>query len=815
MIGAILLGAALSLNGDWSARFWPTPTLGPVRELVAIPGSAQSIPGKVPGCIELDLAAAGLVPDLLFSTNSLAMRVYEGHQWCYSRKFVCPKLEPEERAVLCFGGLDTLADVFVNGKKVGEAANMFIPHEFDVTGVIRSHAENEVAVLFRSVVMESQRGTVGVIGNAGVSGGELENVRKPAHMGGWDILPRMISTGIFRDCALEIRKPERVKDAFYVLQNLDLEKRRADYFVDIRLEGRFERLDSSEVVVTLYRNGKAAATARQNVIHWFPRVFFRIDEVEPWWPRGFGEPVLYEARVEWIDRRTGKVIADNVRKIGVRRIEFHHGDYVDKDHPGEFLFVVNGKPCFIRGTNWVPTDPLPVRAAQRTIPTLEYVKELNCNMIRVWGGGLYEQEPFWDWCDENGVMVWQDFMMACTMLPQNDCALQDEIAREVKSVVVRLRNHASLALWAGNNENDSVLLNCALSAYRPDPNRDVISRRIIPDILYEFDPTHPYMPSSPYISPDVVAGKAQMVEWHYYRRWWKSPLMTESPVRFSSELGYHGVPCRRTLERIFPPESVYPWTSPAESNRLWKTELSAYRPETDLNSGAEAKPATPPDPNVFVWNAEWRNRTVVPYLHYENAWYFPGRLDRALLQIGMLFDKVELDLDDFIEQSQITQAEAMKFLMEFYRSRKFNGRNGMCWWNVREGWPTITESFVDYFGERKRAFHQMKVAQRDRLAMIDERGGVLFVSDTLDAASGEVLITDSASEKVLFRGAGEFPANGVARVGSVSLEGQGVALIEYTVGGRKFHSHYLYGKPPFRFEEVRRWLDKSKEYRDD
>ena len=814
MIGIALLGVVVStlpLDGEWTARCWPTPTEGAVRDLTQIPAVAESMPATVPGSIELDLAAAGRIPDLLVSTNSLVMRTWEGHQWLYTRTFKGPSRRIGERTVLHFEGLDTLADVFVNGLKVGEAKNFFLPHEFDVSDFVREGKENEVSVLFRSVVMESRNRTYGVIGNAGVSGCELEGIRKPAHMGGWDILPRMVSCGIYRSCRIDVRTVERVKDVFYVPQQVDAEMRTARYFVDVRLEGEFKRLDSTDIVLTLTRKGKVPIVVRKAVLHWFPRLEFAVEDADLWWPRGFGESALYDAKIEWVDRATERVIASDVRKIGLRTIEFRQEDYRNAEHPGEFLFVVNGKPCFIRGTNWVPTDPIPVRADERIVPTLEYVKELNCNMIRVWGGGKYEPEIFWDWCDANGVMVWQDFMMACTMYPQNDAEFLAEMRREVREVVLRLRNHASLALWAGNNENDSVFATSALSTYRPDPNKDVVSRKLIPEVLFEFDPTHAYMPSSPYISSDVIAGRTKMVEWHYYRRWWKSDLMTKSPIRFSSELGYHGVPCRKSLEKFIPAADLYPWTGPAESNVLWKTKLSAYRPEVNLNSGAEAQPPIPPNPGAFAWNDQWKNRTVLPYARLVNTWYFPGRLDRALLQIGMLFDKVELELDDFIEQSQITQAEAMKFLMEYYRSRKFKGRNGMCWWNVREGWPTVTECFVDYYGERKRAFDAMKVAQRDFLAMIDEDGRILFVNDTLVARQGSVKVTDVETGRMLFEGEGKFPANDVAKIGKIAFSGQGMAKIWYSVDGKELKNHYLYGRTPFRFEDVRRWLSAKDE----
>lgn len=311
MIGALLFGVVVStlpLDGEWSACCWPTPAEGSVRDLAQIPDMVESLPTKVPGCIELDLAAAGRIPDLTVSTNSLLMRAWEGHQWLYERKFEGIGRKPGEKIFLCFDGLDTLADVFVNGQKVGEAKNFFLPHEFDVTRFVRPDAANEVAVLFRSVVVESQHRTYGVIGNAGVSGCELEGVRKPAHMGGWDILPRMLSCGIYRPCRLEIRTPERVKDVFYVPQKIDAESKTAQYLVDVQLEGEFGRLDETDIVLTLSRNGKTVVRKCQAVVHWFPRFSFLVSDAEFWWPRGFGEPALYDAKIEWVDRKSGPVL---------------------------------------------------------------------------------------------------------------------------------------------------------------------------------------------------------------------------------------------------------------------------------------------------------------------------------------------------------------------------------------------------------------------------------------------------------------------------------------------------------------------------
>lgn len=426
--GVLALASIVPLNGDWILKGWPTPERGSVRSLDEVPVAEISVPAKVPGCYELDLCAAGLLPDLFYANNQYAVRKYEGHQWLYTRMFSLGKVPLDERAVLEFDGLDTLCDVFVNGKKVGEASDMFIPYEFDVTRVVKE-GENELAVLFRAPVVESQHIDIAPIGDAN-SSAELEGFRKPAHMIGWDILPRFVSAGIFRDVRLNLRRPERIRDWFCAQTKINVERRTAQFLLDLRLEGSFRRIDSSELVVTVSRNGRRVTGTSQKVVHWAPRLGFVIGNADLWWPRGFGEPALYDVKVEWKDLATKMVYAEKAFKIGVRKIEFTLADYeVAAKNPGEMLFTVNGKPCFIRGTSWVPVDALHCRDKDRIIPTLELIRDANCNMIRVWGGGLYEPEPFWDWCDENGVMVWQDFCFACTQYAQNNSAFHELVKK--------------------------------------------------------------------------------------------------------------------------------------------------------------------------------------------------------------------------------------------------------------------------------------------------------------------------------------------------------------------------------------------------
>ena len=802
---------SLSLNGAWQLKGWPTPNRGSVRTLEEVPSETISVPATVPGCYEPDLCAAGLLPNLFYANNQYAARKYEGHQWLYTRTFALGNVPPDEKAFLEFDGLDTLCDIFLNGRKVGEAADMFIPHAFDVTKFVRA-GENELSVLFRSPVVESQFSEIAPTGNAG-STSELEAFRKPAHMIGWDILPRFISAGIFRDARLVVRKPERIRDHFCALLSLDPEKRSAQYLLDLRLEGPFRRLDTSEIEVTVARKDKVVTRLNGKVLHWTPRFRFGINNADLWWPLGFGEPALYDVKVAWKDSATQALLAEKSFKLGVKKVEFELADYdIATKKPGEMKFTVNGKPCFIRGTSWTPADALHCRDKDRIISTLELVREANCNMIRVWGGGLYEPEAFWDWCDANGVMVWQDFCFACTQYPQNDTALQEIVRKETIEVAKRLRNHASLALWCGNNENDSVFRLGPWKAYGADPNKDVFSRRILPEVLREFDPTHPYLPSSPYVDSDVVAGRTLSVEGHYYRRWWKGELFTATHEKFYSEFGCHGCPSVESIRQMFSPECHEPFVSPKEKNVMWNVHYVPYVPGEYLSN--ELVPGEPP-PGVFEFNDQWVKRGVCVFENYlARSKFVACRNHRMVLQMHMLFGDIETDLEGFALESQCAQAEGMKFIVEHCRSRKFDKKTGMTWWNMRDGWPIISDSVVDYYGRRKLAYEYIKRAQQNVLVMVDENGDVLVVNDLLRPVKGHATLTDAETGKTFFDGDFACGENAVAKAGAIKLSGQGVVKIRYTVDGKEYASHYLYGGPTqkyvgerkIKFNDYRRWM---------
>ena len=774
-------GTTVSLDGKWRLDYFPEPDDGAVRTL-EIPEHG-TVEATVPGNCELDLVRAGVLPEPEVGLNVLKLRPYEGYGWLYTKEFAAPACDAKagERTVLVFDGIDTLADVFLNGERIGEAENMLIPHRFDVTKRLRPGA-NTVQVLIRSLMRDAQYRTIGVLGYCMDGGADGEPYRKAGHMGGWDIFPRAFVSGLWRGVRLEVEDACRIDQVAWLVTEVNPKAKSARVGCRVRLQAPFRHVGHADVRFSLERNGRRVheLVKRFNTYHVFSQIHGApVKDVEFWWPRGWGEPALYDAAVELV-ADDGTVLARNVQKIGIRSIRLENRDTYP-DRPGQFLFHVNGKPCYIRGTNWVPLDSFHGRDAGRLIPTLELVKDLNCNMIRVWGGGVYEPEAFWDWCDANGVMVWQDFMTGCSVFPQDD-GYARLTREEILSVVLRFRNRASLALWSGNNENDGAFywkMGFELGR-RYDPNRDRNSRRTIPDVIWEHDPMHDYLPSSPYESPDDYAKKAVAPENHLWgaRGYYKVPFYTNSPCFFASEMGYHGCPNRASLERMMTKGCVYPWT-----------EVTGDDPLKD-----------------FHWNDEWQTKASNPFGPDAKSVIRTGRNSLMTKQVAAMFGSVPRDLDAFIDASQIVQAEAMKTFVELFRSQKFTKKNGLIWWNVRDGWPQISDAVVDYYGGKKRAYHAIRNVQRDQLVMVRDDHKAVAVNDTLVPVSGRVRITDKASGAVVLEKSYEVPVNTAKEIGDVSWSGQGLLAIEYEQGGQKSSNWFLYGEPPFDYKKVRAWM---------
>lgn len=754
----------IDLNGEWRLSYRPQQAKHLSLHQIDL-NSLPSVLAHVPGNVEIDLMRAGILPDLAKGNNIYLLRQYETYEWWYQKRFIAPPLPEGHTAELVFEGLDCLAQIWLNGLEVGEAANMLIPHRFSVQSALRE-GENELVVRIRSAVLEGRERVPAPAESAMPCGYESLAVRKAPQCYGWDIMPRVVSAGIWRDVYLQYLPSTRWRSVYWATTAVDPSRRSAVLFVDWDFTTSCHDIDGWNVRLEVSRAGEVAHESVHPVLHTHGRTRLHLQEVELWYPRGYGSPALYEAVAQLLDEQ-GNVLDEHRCRIGLRTVELHRTDITTPEEPGEFVFVVNGVKVFAKGTNWVPLDALHSRDIEHVEPCVEMLVDLNCNMVRCWGGNVYESEKFFDLCDEQGILVWQDFALACAIYPDE---IIPTLRQEAEEVVRRLRNHPSLALWCGNNEIDHTYL---WSGTGIDPNTDKISREVLAEVVRWLDPFRPYLPSSPYVSQEVMrrGGDTNLSpEQHLWgpRDDFKGPTYTRSLAHFVSEIGYHGCPDRRTLEQMMEPEYLWHW----QDNEQWLTH------------------ATRPLPRMTDFNY---------------------RIPLMAKQIAVLFDSVPDNLNDFILASQISQAEALKFFIEHWRQRKWR-TTGILWWNLRDGWPIISDAIVDYYYRKKLAYLYVKRVQTDVCAMFSEpherMHQLIVVNDTLQLAEGRIEVIDADSDTLLLSTAYCVEPNSKAIVGSVPQVTQpALWLIRWRDNQERLHlNHYLTGNRPFNLQQYRRWL---------
>jgi len=773
--------STLSLDGEWTLDYWEQGKTAVVSPEGMAGIDYRTIKATVPGNVELDLYAAGLVDNPELGSNVYLLRQYEGYQWRYTRHFTTPAHNAEDDVFLHFGGIDCYAEIFLNGTHLGSVDNMLIEHEYDITGLIgAAGSDNTLEVYIRSSVIEGRKSIPGTL-SYNFAQIESVNTRRAPHTYGWDIMPRLVSAGIWRSVSVEVKNPVHIMDAHWYTTAVDVPARNARLRLDytVALPPRYQSVTTIDV--TISKDGVVKVHEAGPLATYSGKVWLDMSDVEFWWPRGYGDPALYDATVKLFDK-DGNLMDSDTKRIGIRTIELDMTNLNTVEKPGRFCFIVNGEKVYVHGSNWTPMDAFHSRDPQHLEAAFNIAKDLNCNMLRCWGGNVYEDHAFFDLCDENGIMVWQDFSMGCSWYPQN-ADFQKRIYEEVTSVVVKLRNHPSIALWAGNNEDDDNLTMGSQAAFRLDPNDDMVSRVTIPTALRETDPTRPYLPSSPYWSRESVENGRKMEdlpEQHLWgpRGYYKDGFYTGSRAIFVSEIGYHGMPCRESLERMFPKESVYPWT----------------------------------DVKEHVWNNDYLTKAV---RIFQEEGYTPKRNNLMINQVTLLFGEVPDDLDDFIFASQSVQAEAMKYFIEMFRGRKFEPNTGMLWWNIRDGWPLISDAIVDFYNTPKMAYYFIRNAQKDVCVMMnDAKDGaypLVVANDTREPASGKVTVKDVRSGRTVYKGSYEVEANGRSLVASIpEMQGQGILMISYEGrNGEKLQNHYLYGKAPFNLKEYKELLSRT------
>ena len=615
----------LSLNGSWSLE---------------IPGSGfGTVPAQVPGSVYHDLLTAGAIPDPFYRDNeNEALKLME-HDFHYSRRFeVSEALLASDAVLLRCEGLDTLADIEINGFFAGHADNMHRTWEFDVKALLKG-GENEITVILRSptqyirAAYEADRcdgSTDAMVG--------YPHLRKAHCMFGWDWGPRLPDAGIWRDIALLGVETARI-------DNVRVHQSHEGGRVVCAVETAIDRVTDGDVAVAV----TITAPDGQTFSAAGTRCAVGIENPQLWWPNGYGAQPLYGVRV--VLSRNGVELDRWERRIGLRTLTVKR----EKDQWGEcFCHCVNGVSIFAMGADYIPEDNLLPRVTpERTRRLLEDAAAAHMNVIRVWGGGYYPDDFFYDICDELGLLVWQDFMFACAVYRLTD-AFEESVRAEFVDNIRRLRHHASLALWCGNNEMEGFLAHDMWVTDRRQPADYIkLFEYIIPKLLKQEDPDTFYWPSSPSSGGNFDDPQnPDRGDVHYWEVWHGMKPFTDYRnhlFRYVSEFGFQSFPCMATIE-------------------------SFTRPE---------------DRNVFSYVME---------KHQRNA-SANGKIAEYLSQTY----RYPSTLDGFVYASQLLQAQAMQYGVEHWRRNR--GRcMGTVVWQLNDCWPVVSWASIDYYG-RWKALH--------------------------------------------------------------------------------------------------------------
>ena len=752
-----------SLDGVWNLYIAENKEISGVADLnteAALKRAGYAcIKGSVPGNFELDLEREGVIDEIFFGKNVLKLRQLENRHLWYAVHF---NYEPTDTAdtFLCFGGIDTFSEIYLNGKRLAETDNMLIGYEFKTDGLLKT-GENELVVHIKPTAIEARRYPAG----AGAFYHNKYNaeslcVRKAPHMFGWDIMPRALSGGIWRSVTL-IKKPaDRIEEIYLYPYKVSKESAALSGYYSVTAAGDFIG------EYTLKIKGECGSSVFEiNHDMWsaYGSLDIQVPNPELWWTKGRGEPKLYEVTAELY---RGEKLCDRKRfRLGIRSVELIRTGFIDENGSGDFRFKLNGEDVFFCGTNWVPLDAFHSRDKERLPKALELLGDVGCNMVRCWGGNVYESREFYDYCDENGIAVWQDFAMACASYPRTK-EFSERLYNEAESVIKALRQHPSILIWSGDNECDEAI------TWKPvthDPNDNILTRRVLPSAVRNNDPVRYFLPSSPYIDESAV-GKpiSSLPEAHLWgpRDYYKRPYYADAKTRFASETGYHGCPS---------PESVKKFIS---RDKLWP----------------------PTDNDEWIVHASSPETSDGPYV------YRIGLMER---QVELLFGMKADNLEKFAAASQISQAEAFKFFIERFRYRKPEA-SGIIWWNLLDGWPQFSDAVVDYYYDRKPAYFAIRRSQSQLCLMCrepDENGEITLcaVSDLREDAEISYTVEELTSGEITASGKITTKADCVTDIAKLNGKGKAFAfyLIKWESSNASGINHYIFGKPPYDYKTVK------------
>ena len=730
-------------------------------------------PATVPGVVHTDLLQNKIIEDPFFRLNERGLQWIDKEDWVYETCFtLAADMMRKENMELVFEGLDTYADVYLNDECILKANNMFRRWSIPVRQYIREE-NNILKVYFHSPVKIDVPKWDALPYQYPASNDQSENgglfnkkisifARKAGYHYGWDWGPRLVTSGIWRPVYIRAWSDLRINDVF--IEQKEVGAGRAVIAGHVELDADKD-MDGVLVTITDEATGRVLGEWQADLKRGTNRVTvdFVLHKPKLWWSNGLGEPFLYRFRTDII--AGGELLDSKTERVGIRSLKGVHQP--DKDGH-TFYIELNGRPVFAKGANYIPLDNfLPRVTPENYKRTILDAAGVNMNMLRVWGGGIYENDVFYDLCDEHGIMIWQDFMFACSMYPAEG-ALLDNIHQEAVDNVKRLRNHACIALWCGNNECQDAWLGWGWKREIERQNKEYADKIwaqyrqqyhvTLPGVVREYAPGTFYWPSSPFAFEGEMSGTTDG-DRHYWSVWHgKAPISDydSEKSRFFSEYGFQSFPEFESVKRYAP----YP--------------------------------------------EDWDIRSEVMMSHQRGGDHANGLIETYLLNEY----KKPRDFRAFLYMNHVLQGDAIKTAIESHR-RQMPYNMGTLFWQHNDCWPVASWASRDYYGRWKAQHYYVRKAYDDILISPVVEGDdlkVYAVSDRLENTSGRLQLQVCQFDGTVVHHWGKsvgisgndsrvcFSAP-LAKLLEGANRGTVYVRVDYTdKSGRVYHNNYCLGK---------------------
>ena len=598
------------------------------------------LPAIVPGTVHTDLLANKIIPDPFYSDHEKKLAWIDECDWEYRTSFSAGSGKYDQ---LVFEGIDTVADIYLNDTLLLTADNMFVAYKLNVSGKI-----NEGTNTLRILVKSAKRYAIQLEEKYGKLPVELEShrvyLRKAQYSFGWDWGPAFPTAGIWKNVYLEKTSQYSFTNVKFVTEKLEEDTAHVKITYDLRGDLKDLKYVSVKFKNRTYKyEGKVDIINNEN-----NTVSIRIENPELWSPNGGGPQNLYTLTLIAVNKAE-EIIDEYKKDVGIRTAELK----LDVNDKHSFQITINGRPVFIKGVNWIPADLfLPRVNNSKYEELLALAKDANINMVRVWGGGIYEEDIFYDTCDKLGLLVWQDFMFACAAYPEYEEFINN-VKTEINYQVSRLQNHPSLAVWCGNNENEWIWFSKYNSSLSEMPGYNIF-HKIIPELLESADPDRPYWPSSPFgFDEDPNAfNSGNTHQWEIWSNWVDYADVAEDKSLFVTEFGFQSPSNIDTLNSAIPVES-----------RVIDSEIFKFH-------------------NKQVKGPERLNYFLEKHLPVKNEW------------------------EDYIYLAQLNQAFALDTCLRHWRTNGIT--NGSIIWQLNDCWPVSSWAVIDSELNPKISYHFVK-----------------------------------------------------------------------------------------------------------